>query len=259
MKTEDMRSRHRDYRRITHHATVLVGLVLLLSSCATLQQNPQWRVDAAQAVTCTRGADCEAKWNRALTWMENNAKAPISIFDDTLISTEIPDDSSHALLSVTKDETAAGTYIIHFRGHCSSLLGCRPGVLELKASFVNYVLKTSSSGDVSSLRTGKEREKARPKADLGAVAIKTNQAAAQKLGMKETGGVRIIYIGPSGAAFDSGLLLDDVILKFAGRTINDVDDLDAALEQITPPRKVPATIWRAGTGESALSVIFSKD
>lgn len=109
------------------------------------------------------------------------------------------------------------------------------------------------------MRTEKDREPARPKADLGAVAIKINEAAAQKLGMKEPKGVRIIYIGPSGAAFDAGLLLDDVILKFAGRTINEVEDLDTALEEIAPPRKVAATIWRAGTGETTLSFSFQKD
>ena len=95
----------------------------------------------------------------------------------------------------------------------------------------------------------------RPKANLGVVTVKTNPAAANKLGMKEPRGTRITYIGP-GPAFDSGLRMDDVILKFADQTISDDHELDSALERTAPPKTVPVTIWRAGAGELLISVRF---
>jgi S1-C subfamily serine protease len=95
----------------------------------------------------------------------------------------------------------------------------------------------------------------RPKAKLGAVTVKTSQTAANKLGMKEPRGSRIIYI-ESGAAFDSGLHLDDIILKFAEQTINDDEELSSALEKTVPPRTIPITVWRAGVGELVVSVRF---
>jgi len=66
----------------------------------------------------------------------------------------------------------------------------------------------------------KDRDIAVPKADLGVVHRKTNQTAADKLGMKEPKGVRIVYIGPNSVAFDSGLHLEDVILKFGDKTMD---------------------------------------
>jgi S1-C subfamily serine protease len=52
------------------------------------------------------------------------------------------------------------------------------------------------------------------------------------------------------------LHLDDIILKFAEQTINDDEELSSALEKTVPPRTIPITIWRAGVGESVVSVRF---
>ena len=140
-------------------------------------------------------------------------------------------------------------------------MGCEPTILELKANFANYVMKSIEASTAEGSSTSKtQRDKAPPRqtADLGAVAVKTSKTAADKVGMKEPKGVRIIYIGSGSAAFDSGLRLDDVILKFAEKTINDVEGLDLALEQTIPPRIVSVTIWRAGAGEMVITVRFEK-
>ncbi len=239
-----------------------MSLIVLLSACATPPQKVQWKQDAAQPLTCSKGADCEEKWARALTWVENNAKTKIQIANETIITTDFPIYSNNAVISITKVEKDAGIYAINFRASCSAIMGCEPTILELKASFVNHVMK---SIDASPATTGqaaakgqKETDVATPKADLGIVTVKTSRAAADKLDMKEPKGTRIIYIGSDSAAFDFGLHLDDVILKFAEKTIDDAQDLDAALEQTVPPKIVPITIWRAGTGEMVISVRFQK-
>jgi hypothetical protein len=257
MKTENIWYGPSSVYKMVKHLTIVMCLIFLLSACASTQQ-AQWRKDAAQPLTCSKGPDCEAKWDRALIWVQNNSESKIQIANETIITTHIPYNSSSATISITKTETDPGTYTINFRAGCSSMLGCTPSILELKASFANYAMKS-----IDLLPTdGSQKSKAqsdkgivRPKAKLGAVTVKTSQTAANKLGMKEPRGTRIIYIEP-GAAFDSGLHLDDIIFKFAEQTINDAQELDSALEKTVPPRTIPITIWRAGVGELVIPVSF---
>ncbi len=238
---------------------MVISMVFLLSACAGMSstQRSQWTRDAGQDLTCSKGPDCEAKWDRALTWVKNNSDASIKIANETIITTDYPYASNEAAFSITKTEDYPGTYTINFRANCSSFFGCSPSILELKASFANYVMKsieTSPAGE--SQKTDVKKDKiVRPKANLGVVTVKINQATANKLGMKEAKGTRITYVGP-GAGFDSGLQLDDVILKFAEQPINDDQELDAVLENTVPPKTVLITIWRAGKGEMTMSVHF---
>jgi hypothetical protein len=247
------------YRRVKR-LTILACLIFLLSACATASstQRAQWKRDAAQPLTCSRGTDCEAKWDRALIWVQNNSEAKIQIANETIITTHMPSSSSAPVMSITKTEDGPGTYTIQFRADCSSLFGCEPSILELKASFANYVMKATNllpADESSKSKTQSDKGIIRPRANLGVVTVKTNQAAADKLGMKEPRGTRITYVGP-GAAFDSGLHLDDVILKFSETAINDDQELDSVLERTVPPRTIPVTIWRAGAGELVISVRF---
>ena len=257
MKTENIWSGPSNAYKMIKHLTIVMCLIFVLSACASTQR-AQWKQDAAQPLTCSRGPDCEAKWDRALTWVQNNSESTIDTANESIINVHIPRHSSSAIFTITRTEAEPGTYTINFRAGCSSMLGCTPSILELKASFGNYVMKS-----IDLLPTdGSQKSKAqsdkgivRPRAKLGAVTVKTSQTAANKLGMKEPRGTRIIYIEP-GAAFDSGLHVDDIILKFAEQTINDDQELDSALEKTAPPRTIPITIWRAGAGESVISVQF---
>jgi len=257
MKTENIWYGSSRTRKVVKDLTVIMCLIFLLSAC-TSTQKMQWKKDAAQPLTCSKGSDCEAKWDRALIWVQNNADAKIQIFNETIITTHIPQNSSSAIISITKTEAGPETYAIHFRADCSWILGCTPSISELKASFANYVMKSIDPLPSDGLQKSKAQSDmriVRPKAKLGAVTAKTSQAAANKLGMKEPKGTRIIYIEP-GAAFDSGLHLDDIILKFAEQIINDDQELISALENTVPPKTIPVTIWRAGAGELVISVRF---
>jgi hypothetical protein len=257
MKTENIWYGSSSAHKMAKRLTIVVCLIFLLSACASTQKT-QWKQDAAQPLTCSKGSDCEAKWDRALIWVQNNADAKIQIFNETIITTHIPQNSSSAIISITKTEAGPETYAIHFRAACSWILGCTPSISELKASFANYVMKSIDPLPADGLQKSKAQSDTRivrPKAKLGAVTAKTSQAAANKLGMKEPKGTRIIYIEP-GAAFDSGLHLDDIILKFAEQTINDDQELISALENTVPPKTIPITIWRAGAGELVIPVRF---
>jgi hypothetical protein len=227
MKTENIWYVPSSIHKIVKHLMIIMCLIFLFSACASTQQ-AQWKQDAAQPLTCSKGSDCEVKWDRALIWVQNNAEATIQIANETIITTHIPQNSSSAVISITKTEAEPGTYTIHFRADCSWMLGCTPSILELKASFANYVMKSIDPLPADGPQKSKAQSDkgfVRPKARLGAVTVKTSQTAANKLGMKEPSGTRIIYIEP-GAAFDSGLHLDDIILKFAETTINDDQEVN---------------------------------
>jgi hypothetical protein len=219
-------------------------------------QRARWKQDATQPLVCTRGPDCDAKWNRALKWVQDNADSSIDIANETIITTKTPITWSSPVFSITKTEEESGTYAINFRAGCSWILPCEPSILELKASFANYVMKSTDITPVTKTQGDRRTVIARPKANLGAVTVKTSQAAATRLGMKEPEGARIIHIGPKGSAFDAGLRIDDVILRFGDRPIRNNQELDSVLEDTTPPKTVPVTVWRAGAGELVISVVF---
>jgi len=82
----------------------------------------------------------------------------IAIANETIITTELPADTSNAFISVTKVETDTGTYTINFRAGCSAIFGCKPSVLELRASFVNYVMKSIDPSGAIELPAPKSAE-----------------------------------------------------------------------------------------------------
>lgn len=259
MKTENFYCRSLSTSSIVRNPVIVISLIFLLSACTGMSstQRSQWTRDAGQNLTCFKGPDCEVKWERALTWVKNNAEAPIKIANETIITTDYPYNSKDAYFSITKTENYPGSYTINFRANCSSVFGCSPSILELKASFANYVIKSIDTSTASeSQKTDPKKDMiVRPKANLGVVTVKVNQITANKLGLKEVKGTRVTYVGP-GAGFDSGLQLDDVIFKFAEHPINDDQELDAALENTVPPKTVLITIWRPGKGETAIPVYF---
>lgn len=238
--------------------TVLCLILLLCAGCTTASslQRAQWKKDAAQPITCKKGPDCDAKWSRAFKWVQDNADSSINIANETIITTDTPIVWSSPIFSITKTEAEPGTYIINFRASCAWLLGCEPSILELKASFANYVMKSTDVPSETKTQGTKRITIMRPKANLGVVTVKTTQAAAARLGMKEPAGTRIIHIGSDGAALDAGLRVDDVILTFGTEPVHDDEGLESALERITPPATVPLTIWRQGVGEITISVSF---
>lgn len=232
--------------------------MFLFSACTAISsaQRAQWKRDAAQPLTCAKGPDCDAKWNRALKWVRDNADSSIDIANKTIITTETPITWSSPVFSITKTEEKPGIYAINFRAGCSSILSCEPSIMELKASFANYVMKSTDTAPTIKTQSDRRTSFAGPKANLGVVTVKTSRTAATRLGMKEPEGTRIIHIGPKGAAFDAGLRIDDVILRFGGRPIHNDQELDSALENTAPPETVPITVWRAGAGELIISVVF---
>ena len=74
MKTESIWYGPSSAYKVVKHLTIVVCLIFLLSACASTQKT-QWKQDAAQPLTCSKGPDCEAKWDRALIWVQNNSES----------------------------------------------------------------------------------------------------------------------------------------------------------------------------------------
>jgi hypothetical protein len=67
-------------------------------------------------ITCTAGADCDAKWSRAASWIALNPAWKIKTRTDRIIETTGHD--SLPAFAVTKVATTPGNYEITFEGVC---------------------------------------------------------------------------------------------------------------------------------------------
>lgn len=111
---------------------------LALSGCAAPQTAT---IPPPAPVTCQAGADCDAKWSRAVGWIATNSAWKIQTQTDSLIQTyNSADDSPSPGFTVTKVATGqAGLYEIAMTGGCANILGCMPTVAESRSSFASFV------------------------------------------------------------------------------------------------------------------------
>jgi hypothetical protein len=114
------------------------AIAVALGACATAQPKV---ATPLRPITCTKGADCDGKWSRAVSWVATNSAYKVQTQTDSIIQTmgPLPDDPRPAY-SVTKLATGPTTYEITFNGGCDNWLGCIPGVTEARAEFAGFVL-----------------------------------------------------------------------------------------------------------------------
>jgi len=115
---------------------------LLLAGCA--HQDPAALADlqrrASQPVQCSAGAECEVKWGRVLTWVQQNSAYKLRMVTDSMVATmgPIPNDPS-LVFEVTKTAATPGVYAINFSAGCDNMFGCVPTQLQAQASFATFV------------------------------------------------------------------------------------------------------------------------
>src|ERR1700744_3797745 len=76
--------------------------------------------EASDGITCTTGADCDAKWARARQWVLDNSKYPLSADSPTEIST-VTRTKFHdpgLIVTVNRFVRPDGTYTITLRAGC---------------------------------------------------------------------------------------------------------------------------------------------
>ena len=110
---------------------ILVSLLCVIG-CATA---PDTRV-----ITCVAGQDCDAKWSRAMQWLQQNSSWKVHTQTDTSIVTEGPADTAKPAFEVTKVTEDNGTSRISMRAWCGTGANCDRLIRKLTVSFNDYVL-----------------------------------------------------------------------------------------------------------------------
>ena len=110
----------------------------LVCSCA-LSQPPA--VAPPEPIICMAGADCDAKWSRAASWIAANSALKIQTRTDSVIQTTPPVRSEATpAFTVTKVARGEGRYEITFNAACGTGARCTPPITEARARFAAAVL-----------------------------------------------------------------------------------------------------------------------
>jgi hypothetical protein len=117
-------------RRIAALGLLATGL----TGCITAAE----QATPIRSITCTVGADCDAKWARAASWIALNPTWKIKTRTDQIIETTGHD--TLPAFTVTKVATTPVNYQITFAGDCDNPFGCTPTVVQSRARFESFML-----------------------------------------------------------------------------------------------------------------------
>jgi hypothetical protein len=123
----------------------ILAIAVGAGACSTFA--PQASAPPAP-INCRAGADCDAKWSRAVNWIVTNSRWKIKSQSDTIVQTESNsvDGSLSPSFTVKKVATAdPSVYQIVFDGGCDNLIRCEPTVAESRARFAAFVDVPGSS------------------------------------------------------------------------------------------------------------------
>jgi hypothetical protein len=103
-----------------------------------------------QPIICISGADCDAKWNRAATWIAANSTFKIQVRTGTTLQTAgpVPSETTPAF-TVTKVARGESRFEITFNGGCGNPYRCVPSIAESRARFAQYVAGEGPASEVS--------------------------------------------------------------------------------------------------------------
>jgi PDZ domain len=221
----------------------LIGVIVaatLLVACTTLssEERTRLRTVAATPIYCTTGEDCNVKWDRVLLWITNNSHWKIRDQTDSLITTEGPFNTTYAAYSVNMVSLGRNREQIRIQLGCGSLFGCTPDTLQLKASFVQFVIGTDKPVKAST-------QSSTPTFGATVMAV-TTQSLAQTLGLGAPHGVFVTVVESGGVAGRAGIQQGDVLLIYMDKQINTPAELNSAVADTAVGATVPIDIWRGG-------------
>ena len=110
------------------------------------QPNARPAAPPPSRITCQAGPDCEAKWARALAWIESNSQWQIETKTDLVIETKSSiNNSSSPGFKASKIADGPGSYEIKLVAGCASWFGCTPTLEESRAQFAEYVMAAAAA------------------------------------------------------------------------------------------------------------------
>jgi hypothetical protein len=115
------------------------------------------RAKADEPILCTAGLECEMKWARVTTWLQEHSGWKFRNVTETLITTEGPMATADPAFEVTKVPTGDGkTYRIKLRAFCGAssqtvesvlaVRACEGKVLALRLNFRDELTKPERGG-----------------------------------------------------------------------------------------------------------------
>jgi hypothetical protein len=112
------------------------------------------RARADEPILCSSGLDCEMKWSRVTTWLQDHSRWKFRNVTETLITTEGPMETENPAFEVTKMPTGDGkTYRIKLRAFCGesqtveglvAVRKCQGALLTLRLNFRDELTKPPS-------------------------------------------------------------------------------------------------------------------
>jgi hypothetical protein len=112
-------------------------ILVLASACNRTAAPPQ---EPILPVVCRAGADCDAKWSRAVAWVTNNSGYKIQVQTEALIQTYGPANGD-TWLAATVNKVAKGgdQYEIAGALSCGNMFGCYPAPRAALLEFNRFV------------------------------------------------------------------------------------------------------------------------
>jgi hypothetical protein len=119
----------------------MICVLLGFSACAGGGGSQDASLSKPQPIMCQAGPDCDAKWKRAIEWVEKSG-LQIASKSDAQIKTKEASKYDNPLLVVTITKNATtkpSIYEIRFVGGCTSVVSCKPTIEETRAAFTAFV------------------------------------------------------------------------------------------------------------------------
>lgn len=218
----------------------MVSAALVMTSCASKPTDPVLLAAANRQITCSQGADCDAKWSRAVQWVLVNSSWKIQVQTDQMIQTFGPGDSgTNSAFVITKAANMSGSYDINFRSACGNPLGCFPSSTELRASFNNAVIGAPGTSQVV----------VKPPAaavHFGIQFVNFPPNSASPAEAAGTKGVMIAAVERGSVAERAGVIVGDILYAYDSRLIGNIVDLQREVSMTSQGKLIAVGVFRGG-------------
>ncbi|SMO40608.1 S1C family serine protease [Fodinibius sediminis] len=125
------------------------------------------------------------------------------------------------------------------------LIGVNTAIASMSGNYQGYGFAAPSNLALKVARDIIEFGEVR-RALLGVSINTVDATVARELAMDRIRGVQILDIRPGGAADESGLMRDDVVLSVDGFAVNESNELQQKIAVLQPGEEVTLKIWRDG-------------
>jgi serine protease Do len=93
---------------------------------------------------------------------------------------------------------------------------------------------------------------------LGVGVVELTDDRVKALHLKDDQGLEIIHLEENSPAAKAGVKLNDVILEFNGKAIEDIHSFQMSIGELSPGTKVNLTLWRNGAKQNVAATLATR-